>query len=577
MSASLIFFCRRLMGRDMDTNNRTVWGVSSICLSQARMRPGTCLVSALIWMAALTCHAVTIPFVGTGSMTTNRYYHTATLLLDGRVLVSGGHDAVAYLKSAELYNPSNGSWTATGSMTTNRYEHTATLLPNGKVLVVGGLGTGGELSSAEIYNPSNGTWTVTGSLGTGRESHTATLLPDGRVLVAGGSGPINNLSSSELYNPSNGTWTATGSMTANRDNHTATMLPNGKVLVSGGYGAGGALSSAELYNPSNGLWTATAAMVSNRYWHTATLLPDGKVLVAGGYDPEVSALSSAEHYNPSNGSWTVKGAMMAKRYVHTATLLPDGKVLVAGGSYALDPYISSSELYSLSNGTWTATGSLGTGRRYHTATRLPNGKVLVAGGSGRNGHLKSAELYGCAVTLDAAEETASSVAKIYYSGSDTYGALTTPVRMGYGFSGWWTGPEGTGTQVTEATALVQGTDHTLYAKWTMALTSQGTPHLWLSQYGLVTGEDYEAAELTDTDSDGHLAWQEYVAGSNPTNHESTFTTLISVSNGIRRVSWTPDLGTARVYTVNGRTNLTEGVWGVTNSGSWFFRTRVDMP
>ncbi len=561
----------------MNTNNRTVWGVSLVCLAQARMRPSAGLVSALLVMATLACHAVTIPFVSTGSLIAARDGNTATMLTDGKVLVAGGYGTGGPLNSAELYNPSTGTWTATGSMVTNRYNHTATLLLDGRVLVSGGDSTGGELSSAEIYTPSNGTWTATGSLGTGREGHTATLLPDGRVLVAGGQGSINRLSSSELYTPSNGTWTVTGSMGIDRHEHTATLLPDGRVLVAGRYETDGYPSSTEIYNPSNGTWTATAAMVSNRYWHTSTLLPDGKVLVAGGHGSNVGDLSSAELYNPSNGTWKASAAMKAKRSNSIMTLLPDGKVFVAGGSYAIDPYISSAELYSPSNGTWTATGALGTGRRSHTATLLPNGKVLVAGGNGTGGPLSSAELYGCAVTFDASGGTASSVTKIYYSGSDTYGALPTPVRTGYVFSGWRTGPDGTGTQVTETTALVQGTDHTLYAKWTMALTSQGTPHLWLSQYGLVTGGDYEAAALTDTDSDGHLAWQEYVAGSNPTNHESTFTTLISVSNGNWRVSWTPDLGTARVYTVIGRTNLTEGVWGVTNSGSWFFRARVDLP
>lgn len=44
---------------------------------------------------------------GTGIMSTIRYFHTATVLLNGKVLVAGGND-VATLNSAQLYDPSTG-------------------------------------------------------------------------------------------------------------------------------------------------------------------------------------------------------------------------------------------------------------------------------------------------------------------------------------------------------------------------------------------------------------------------------------------------------------------------------------
>ena len=73
----------------------------------------------------------------------------------------------------------------TGSMGTARGFHTATLLQDGRVLITGGENGSGQLSSAEVYDPATGTFAATGSMGTARYGHTATLLQDGRVLMTG--------------------------------------------------------------------------------------------------------------------------------------------------------------------------------------------------------------------------------------------------------------------------------------------------------------------------------------------------------------------------------------------------------
>ena len=87
-----------------------------------------------------------------------------------------------------------------------RWSHTATLLPDGRVLVTGSyINSGESRASAELYDPTSGRWTATGSMDLGRGGHTATLLPDGRVLVAGGrSSGGDSLASAELYNPTSG-------------------------------------------------------------------------------------------------------------------------------------------------------------------------------------------------------------------------------------------------------------------------------------------------------------------------------------------------------------------------------------
>jgi Kelch motif/Galactose oxidase, central domain len=245
-------------------------------------------------------------WTNTGSLTTRRYQHTATLLASGKVLVAGGSyetpTLTYYLSSAELFDPATGTWTTTGSLTAERFQHTATLLPNGKVLVVGGWNSSFMPYSTELYDPASGTWTNTGSLNIARYLHTATLLANGLVLVAGGHSPYlgGYLASAELYDPASGTWTNTGSLNNAREYHTATLLPDGQVLVAGGDNMSGTLASAELYDPARGGWTTTDSLNTARESHTATLLPNGQVLVAGGWKAGSGYLRSAELYGAAS-------------------------------------------------------------------------------------------------------------------------------------------------------------------------------------------------------------------------------------------------------------------------------------
>ncbi|MBJ6760081.1 hypothetical protein JGU66_04855 [Myxococcaceae bacterium JPH2] len=219
-------------------------------------------------------------------LSTARYHHTATLLGNGKVLVTGGASGEyggAALGSAELYDPATGAWTAAGSLGTARAHHTATLLSNGKVLVSGGEGASGRLTSAELYDPATGTWTAAGALGTARADHSATVLANGQVLVSGGAADGEPSTRAELYDPATGTWSATGAMSQPRHLHTATVLANGKVLVTGGYDTStGIQTASELYDPARGVWDTVPAMGVSRYQHTATLLNNGRVLVVGG-------------------------------------------------------------------------------------------------------------------------------------------------------------------------------------------------------------------------------------------------------------------------------------------------------
>jgi hypothetical protein len=254
-------------------------------------------------------------FSVTGSLWSGRYNHTTTLLPNGKVLVAGGkYDSVplndgsgrstigGLYASTEIYDPAAGSFSASGSMSTVRQNHSATLLPNGNLLIAGGSNSAGGLTSSELYNLVTGNFSVTGNMTVARDKTKATRLPNGKVLVTGGYGIVGGsytfLTSTEVYDPVSGLWSSTGSLAAARENFNTTLLPNGKVLVTGGYiivgGSATFLASAEVYDPVSGLWSTTGNLSTARNYHTSTLLPNGKVLTCGGIGTTAIPLQSTE-------------------------------------------------------------------------------------------------------------------------------------------------------------------------------------------------------------------------------------------------------------------------------------------
>jgi formylglycine-generating enzyme required for sulfatase activity len=119
------------------------------------------------------------------------------------------------------------------------------------------------------------------------------------------------------------------------------------------------------------------------------------------------------------------------------------------------------------------------------------------------------------------------------------------------------------------------------------LTSpEPVPYSWLSQYGLgVASGDFEAAaNAASGKTQGGAAtsvWEEFVAGTDPTNVTSRFVAKIEMCNGEPIVTWEPDLNTngiQRIYKVYGKENLTDATWAYpTNSLHRFFKVTVEMP
>jgi N-acetylneuraminic acid mutarotase len=254
-------------------------------------------------------------------MTTPRVRHSAALLPDGRVIVVGGLDDTAHgpgqvvLKSAEVYDPANGTWTPAESLSINRYGFPLVALNDGRLLAIGGASSAGDAvfnASAEIFDASTQHWTMTHDMSEGRGFFPATVLTDGRVLVAGGSIHDGSLlgnvqtGSAEIYDPATDRWSRTGDLAVRRMGARAATLPDGRVIVAGGslYDIVGnginlsivdreVLASSEIWDLYTGVWNPGDNMSESRISFMLAKLLNGAVLATGGNGLDGIARSSA--------------------------------------------------------------------------------------------------------------------------------------------------------------------------------------------------------------------------------------------------------------------------------------------
>ncbi|WP_437962639.1 kelch repeat-containing protein (plasmid) [Sorangium sp. So ce119] len=344
------------------------------------------------------------PWVMAAPMNVARAGHTATRLLDGKVLVAGGLSMQTWqrpdeaLSSAVLYDPATDTWTAAASMGTGRVHHEATLLASGDVFVRGGHSGLPPVAAAEIYRHSLDLWTAVPPEPTPRIASRITPLAGGRVLVTGGvtEPPYSPLSSCAIYDPALDLWTAARSMSHTQGHHAAAPLPDGKVLA-----IGEGTTQPEIYDPATDTWTPGAPVPAAVWRPDAALLPGGEILVTGGLYDGSSLV--AQVYTPATGAWAdVPGRSWEPRIGVTdqrTVLLPHGRALVTGGMVVDSPacgtatcwetappvytfFYRSTEAYDPAIHAWAPGPDMAVGRGAHTATLLLDGTVLVTGGYG---------------------------------------------------------------------------------------------------------------------------------------------------------------------------------------------------
>lgn len=167
-----------------------------------------------------------------------RVGHTATRLQDGRVLVAGGYfyrDELVgndeELSDAEIYDPQSNTWEAAKPLNHTLSGHTATLLNDGRVLVSGrvlGMEDDNWQPYASLYDPQTDTWIETPNPVIA--ATLSTLLSDGRVLaIDGGNGDA------AIYQPADGRWVTVNPVPGEVGmNQVLLVLPDRRVLLIGG-------------------------------------------------------------------------------------------------------------------------------------------------------------------------------------------------------------------------------------------------------------------------------------------------------------------------------------------------------
>lgn len=340
-----------------------------------------------------------------------RAFGTATALEDGSVLIIGGGygtltGQIHGINWAERYLPNLEASVALPSMYWSRAGHTATLLNDGRVLVTGGLDANQAVqATAEVWDPNTGYFAQVQSMAFARGGHTANLLPDGRVFIAGGSNDAStetafytsSQSTTEIFNPVTNTFSPGPAMSTPRCFHTATTRQNGSVAVVGGLSytlfLGQKLPEitrdSEVYTPGGG-FGPVVQLAQGRAAHSAVLLDDGRVFIAGGIRGAIVLLSPSEKcelLNTSGTAFTAAADLNIARAYPTIVKLESGKVALFGGisGTLLAPTIlGTSEVYTpnAGSGSFATPNNMVEARALATGALLSDGTVGIFGGGG---------------------------------------------------------------------------------------------------------------------------------------------------------------------------------------------------
>src|SRR5712691_459332 len=217
-----------------------------------------------------------------------------TPLWDGRLLVVGGTelyptDTNPFIGSKATYLlDTEAGWTRLADMTFGRWYPSAIMLADGRVLVLSGASDdGGVTPRVEIYDPLGG-WELLPETA----DRLLPLYPRLYVLPTGEVACLGNGSDLAFYNPGTQEWRDLGEagvLPHTHDDLAVLLAPAqaGKILHAGGAAAvdgdaGTAAAHIIDLNVPDPAWREIAPMANPRWFLNSVLLPDGTLFVVGG-------------------------------------------------------------------------------------------------------------------------------------------------------------------------------------------------------------------------------------------------------------------------------------------------------
>ncbi|MEM7205401.1 MAG: kelch repeat-containing protein [Planctomycetota bacterium] len=297
-------------------------------------------------------------------MTMERSLHTATQLQNGKWLLVGGvdrnNDPTA---TAEIYDPETGRFIAVASMSQARAGHAATLMADGRVLVSGGLGLvsayviptiQGALDTTEYFTLDatgcNGTFAPGPNMTRARAGHGTIDLADGRLMVLGGVGSFFGVPAiwpqTEFFD---GVSFSSGPTMPNQ----RAIFPIVQIssspdqyLVAGGLnsilGLGAPTNRVDVYTAvpgGQGFWNRAGNMAAARGIQAAYRFGN-EVYQFGGLQGDLAtpiAIGSTEIYDIPSGTWRQGPTMSLERGAYGSYVNEYGIVHFIGGAEGSSP------------------------------------------------------------------------------------------------------------------------------------------------------------------------------------------------------------------------------------------------